>query len=89
MPVTKYRYFCMDPLDLEGIDPGVINHHLNIDPSVKPVKQKKRHFGPEKDKIIQVEVNKLLRTEHIRETLEWLSNVVLDRAIGGFFGVSL
>ncbi|KAL0449615.1 UNVERIFIED_CONTAM: hypothetical protein Slati_1517900 [Sesamum latifolium] len=45
--------FAWTPQDLQGIDPGVITHHLNIDPSVKLVKQKKRYFGPEKDKIIQ------------------------------------
>ncbi|KAL0457987.1 UNVERIFIED_CONTAM: hypothetical protein Slati_0425900 [Sesamum latifolium] len=39
--------FVWTPQDLEGIDPEVITHHLNIDPHVKPVKQKKRHFGPE------------------------------------------
>ncbi|KAL0342940.1 UNVERIFIED_CONTAM: hypothetical protein Sangu_1181400 [Sesamum angustifolium] len=71
--------FAWTPLDLEGIDPGVITHHLNLDPSVKPVKQKKRHFRPEKDKIIQGEVNKLLSAGHIKEIQlpEWLSNVVL------------
>ncbi|KAL0458761.1 UNVERIFIED_CONTAM: Transposon Ty3-G Gag-Pol polyprotein [Sesamum latifolium] len=39
----------------------------------------KQHFGPEKDKIIQEEVNKLLATGHIREIqfLEWFSHVVL------------
>ncbi|KAL0420494.1 UNVERIFIED_CONTAM: hypothetical protein Slati_3072300 [Sesamum latifolium] len=40
--------FAWTPQDLEGIDPQVIIHHLNIDPSYKPVKQKERHFGPEK-----------------------------------------
>ncbi|KAL0451446.1 UNVERIFIED_CONTAM: Pro-Pol polyprotein [Sesamum latifolium] len=50
-----------------------------------PVKQKKRHFGPEKDKIIQGEVNKLLTAGHIRETQfpKWLSNVVLVPKPGG------
>ncbi|KAL0452967.1 UNVERIFIED_CONTAM: hypothetical protein Slati_1274800 [Sesamum latifolium] len=69
----------MDPQDLEGIDPGLITHHLNLDSTVRPIKQKKRHFGPEKDKIIQGEVNKLLTVGHIREIEfpEWLSNVVL------------
>ncbi|KAL0346457.1 UNVERIFIED_CONTAM: hypothetical protein Scaly_1661700 [Sesamum calycinum] len=33
--------FAWTPKDLEGIDPGVITHHLNLEPSVKPVKQKK------------------------------------------------
>ncbi|KAL0413152.1 UNVERIFIED_CONTAM: Transposon Ty3-G Gag-Pol polyprotein [Sesamum radiatum] len=71
--------FGWTPQDLEGIDPGVMTHHLNLDPTVRPIKQKKRHFGPEKDKIIQGEVNKLLTAGHIREIqfLEWLSNVVL------------
>ncbi|KAL0462009.1 UNVERIFIED_CONTAM: hypothetical protein Slati_0088500 [Sesamum latifolium] len=65
--------------DLKGIDPKVITHQLNIDPGVKPVKQKKRHFGPEKDKVIQAEVDKLMAAGHIEEIQfpEWLSNVVL------------
>ncbi|KAL0462968.1 UNVERIFIED_CONTAM: Pro-Pol polyprotein [Sesamum latifolium] len=71
--------FTWTPQDLEGIDPGAITHHLNLDPTIKPVKQKKRHFGPEKDKIIQGEVNKLLTAGHITEIRfpKWLSNVVL------------
>ncbi|KAL0381941.1 UNVERIFIED_CONTAM: Polyprotein P3 [Sesamum latifolium] len=79
MPATQRGYLRMDPQDLEGIDPQVITHHLNIDPNCKPVKQKKRHFGPEKDKIIQAEVNKLMAAGHIEEIQfpEWLSNVVL------------
>ncbi|KAL0284645.1 UNVERIFIED_CONTAM: Transposon Ty3-G Gag-Pol polyprotein [Sesamum radiatum] len=69
----------MGSQDLEGIDPGVIRHHLNLDPTIRPIKQKKRHFGPEKDKIIQVVVKKLLTAGHIREIQfpEWLSNLVL------------
>ncbi|KAL0386198.1 UNVERIFIED_CONTAM: Transposon Ty3-G Gag-Pol polyprotein [Sesamum radiatum] len=71
--------FAWTPQDLEGIDPQVITHHLNIDPSYKPVKQKKRYFGPEKDKIIQAEVNKQMAAGHIEEIQfpEWMSNVVL------------
>ncbi|KAL0433781.1 UNVERIFIED_CONTAM: hypothetical protein Slati_2712400 [Sesamum latifolium] len=69
--------FAWTPQDLEGIDPQVITHHLNIDPNCKPIKQKKRHFGPEKDKIIQAEVNKLMAAGHIEEIQfpKWLSNV--------------
>ncbi|KAL0400191.1 UNVERIFIED_CONTAM: hypothetical protein Sradi_2362400 [Sesamum radiatum] len=72
--------FAWTPQDLEGIDPQVITHHLKIDPSYKSVKQKKRHFGPEKDKIIQAEVSKLMAAGHIEEIQfpEWLSNVVLS-----------
>ncbi|KAL0444490.1 UNVERIFIED_CONTAM: Pro-Pol polyprotein [Sesamum latifolium] len=77
--------FAWAPQDLEGIDPKVITHHLNIDPGVKPVKQKKRHFGPEKDKIIQAEVDKLMAAGHIKKIQlpEWLSNVVLVPKPGG------
>ncbi|KAL0411905.1 UNVERIFIED_CONTAM: Pro-Pol polyprotein [Sesamum latifolium] len=77
--------FAWTPQDLEGIDPQVITHHLNIDPNCKPIKQKKRHFGPEKDKIIQAEVNKLMVAGHIEEIQfpEWLSNVVLVPKPGG------
>ncbi|KAL0416934.1 UNVERIFIED_CONTAM: hypothetical protein Slati_3525300 [Sesamum latifolium] len=42
--------------DITGIDPGVIVHLLNVDPAYPPVKRKKRHFGPIKDKVIQDEV---------------------------------
>ncbi|KAL0409722.1 UNVERIFIED_CONTAM: hypothetical protein Sradi_1906600 [Sesamum radiatum] len=59
--------FAWAPLDLEGIDPSVITHHLNLDPTSRPIKQKRRHFGPEKDKIIQGEMDKLLAARHIRE----------------------
>ncbi|KAL0400105.1 UNVERIFIED_CONTAM: hypothetical protein Sradi_2353800 [Sesamum radiatum] len=82
------KYLRMDslgPEDLEGIDPSVITHHLNLDPTIRPVKQKKQHFGSEKDKIIQGEVNKLLTTGHIREKQfpELLSDVVLVSKPGG------
>ncbi|KAL0427700.1 UNVERIFIED_CONTAM: hypothetical protein Slati_2944800 [Sesamum latifolium] len=71
--------FAWTPQDLEGISPEVISHHLNIDPRIKQVKQKKRHFSPEKDKIIQAEVDKLMAAGHVKEIQfpEWLSNVVL------------
>ncbi|KAL0434519.1 UNVERIFIED_CONTAM: hypothetical protein Slati_2786200 [Sesamum latifolium] len=77
--------FAWAPQDLEGIDPNVITYHLKTDLSIKPVKQKKRHFGPEKDKIIQAEVDKLMAVGHIEEIQfpEWLSNVVLVPNPGG------
>ncbi|KAL0446392.1 UNVERIFIED_CONTAM: hypothetical protein Slati_1767100 [Sesamum latifolium] len=71
--------FAWTPQDLEGIDLSVITHHLNLDTSIRPVKQKNRHFGPEKDKIIQRDVNKLLTVGYVKEIQfpEWLFNVVL------------
>ena len=62
-----------------GIDPAVITHRLNISLSFKPVKQKRRSFAPERQKVINEEVSKLLRVDAIREVdyPEWLANVVL------------
>ncbi|XP_075486246.1 uncharacterized protein LOC142525845 [Primulina tabacum] len=63
--------------ELTGISPQVAEHKLNILPGSRAVKQKKRHFGPEKDKIIEEQVGELLRAGHIREVQfpTWPSNV--------------
>ncbi|KAL0448297.1 UNVERIFIED_CONTAM: hypothetical protein Slati_1386100 [Sesamum latifolium] len=83
--------FAWTPQNLEGINPEVISHHLNIDPRVKPVKQKKRHFGPQKDKIIQAEIDKLVTAGYVEEIQfpEWLSNVVLVPKPGSKWRMSI
>ncbi|XP_073300532.1 uncharacterized protein [Primulina huaijiensis] len=65
--------------ELTGISPQVAEHKLNILSGSRLVKQKKRHFGPEKDKVIEEQVRELLKAGHIREVQfpTWLSNVVL------------
>ncbi|KAJ9565054.1 hypothetical protein OSB04_001020 [Centaurea solstitialis] len=40
--------------DMVGIDPDIISHKLNVDPSFKPVKQKRRKFAPERNKLANV-----------------------------------
>ena len=42
--------------DMLGIDLSVITHHLNVYPSSKPVRQKKRVFAPERDNAIKEKV---------------------------------
>ena len=61
------------------IDPAVITHRLNVSPSFKTVKQKRRMFAPERQKAINEQFSKLLQADTIREVeyLEWLANVVL------------
>ena len=65
--------------DMGGIDPAIITHRLNVNPSFKPVKQKRRSFVPERQKVINEEVGKLLQAGAIKEVEypEWLANVVL------------
>ena len=66
---------------MSGIPPEVITHQLNIDPKVKPVRQKKRPFAPERQKVINEEVDKLLAANFIKEAtyLDWLINIVMVR----------
>ncbi|XP_073307094.1 uncharacterized protein [Primulina huaijiensis] len=71
--------FAWSQQELAGVSPQVAEHKLNILSGSRPVKQKKRHFGPEKDKVIGEQVGELLLAGHIREVQfhTWLSNVVL------------
>ena len=77
--------FAWKHADMGGIDPIVITHRLNVSPSFKPIKQKKRSFAPERQKSINEEVGKRLHTEAIREVEypEWLANVVLVKKVNG------
>ena len=42
--------FAWRQADMGGIDPTIIAHKLNTDPSFKPIKQKRRSFAPERQK---------------------------------------
>ena len=77
--------FARKQADMGGIDPTVITHRLNTNPSFKPVKQKRKSFAPERQKAINEEVGKLLQAGAIREVeyLEWLANVVLVKKANG------
>ena len=77
--------FAWKQADMEGIESTVITHRLNVSPSFKPIKQKRRSFTPERQKAINEEVNKLLQAGAIREVEypEWLANVVLVKKANG------
>ena len=77
--------FAWKQTDMGGIDPTVITHRLNINPSFKPIKQKRRSFAPERQKAINEEVDKLLQARAIREVEypKWLANVVLVKKANG------
>ena len=62
-----------------GINSTVATHQLNIIPTTKLVRQKVRHFHPNRHQIIQTEVENLLRVGFIIELKypEWLANVVV------------
>ncbi|KAK3022983.1 hypothetical protein RJ639_046687 [Escallonia herrerae] len=52
---TYADVFAWTAADTPGIDPKVITHRLNVDPSKKPIKQKKRTFAPERHEKIEEE----------------------------------
>ena len=58
--------FAWKQADMGGIDPTVIIHRLNVSPSLKTVKKKRRSVELERKKAINEEVEKLLHAGPIR-----------------------
>ncbi|KAK8924215.1 hypothetical protein KSP39_PZI019127 [Platanthera zijinensis] len=77
--------FAWSAKDMPGVDPDVAYHHLNIDPTVKPVQQKKRDVATKLDEPIREEVVKLLKAQFVREIQypAWVSNVIMVKKSGG------
>src|SRR5262249_46667183 len=44
--------FAWSDNDLPGVDPRVVSHRLNLDPSHRPVQQRQRRFAPERQEVI-------------------------------------
>jgi hypothetical protein len=61
------------------VDRSIIEHALNVDPSVRPRKQKLQKKSEDNDKVAKTEVKRLLSAGVIREVayLEWLANTVM------------
>ncbi|XP_042515380.1 uncharacterized protein LOC122089754 [Macadamia integrifolia] len=77
--------FAWSPVDMPGIDRGMIEHRLSLDPTHQPVKQKRRTFTPDREATVEEEVEKLLKARFIREIWysDWLANVVMVRNSSG------
>ncbi|KAL0384983.1 UNVERIFIED_CONTAM: Transposon Ty3-G Gag-Pol polyprotein [Sesamum radiatum] len=71
--------FAWEASDMQGVSPEIMVHKLNVHPEARPIKQKKRAFGVDRNRIIKEEVEKLLKINYIRPVQypEWLANVVL------------
>lgn len=61
------------------IDPTHVVHHLNLDATFPPMKQKQRRFVPERNKAISDEVDHLLEIRAIEEYFypKWICNLVV------------
>ncbi|XP_027094951.1 uncharacterized protein [Coffea arabica] len=78
--LRKYRdVFTLAAEEVRGVPHHLMIHELNVDPQVRPVKQKRRHLGPERSRAVGEEVDKLLPAKIIREVQypTWLSNPVM------------
>src|SRR3954447_23428220 len=76
----EYRsIFAWSTSDLVGVPSELAEHHINVNPKARPVKQSFRRTSDEKRKIIGDEVAKLLAADFIMAVLypDWLANPVL------------
>ena len=64
---------------MEGIDPMVMCHCLNLDSNKKSVRQQRRAMDAERYQALKDEVDKLLAYDFIKESFypSWLANPVL------------
>ena len=65
--------------DMPGIDINITCHKLNVDPTFKPIKQKRLKLGPERAGAVNDKVEKLLKAGSIAEVRyrDWLANPVV------------
>jgi hypothetical protein len=77
--------FAWSANDLYGVIRDVIEHSLNVDPTVKPRKKKLRKMSDDKAKGVRNEVKRLLSAGVIREVTypEWLANTVMVKKANG------
>ncbi|RVW29569.1 Retrovirus-related Pol polyprotein from transposon 17.6 [Vitis vinifera] len=66
---SNHDIFAWTHSDMKGIHPSIASHKLNVFPAARPVRQKIRRFHPDRQRVIQDEINKLLEAGFIREYL--------------------
>jgi len=70
--------FAWSANDLRGVSRDIIEHKLDIDPKIKPKKQKFRKMSDDKVAAVKAEVQRLLDAKVIGEVKypTWLANTV-------------
>ena len=53
--------------EMVGVPPELMIYQVNVNPQARPVRQKRRHFGPERNKAISEDIDKLLPAKMIHE----------------------
>ncbi|GJV76019.1 reverse transcriptase domain-containing protein [Tanacetum coccineum] len=77
--------FAWRPAVMTGVPRHIAEHHLNVREGCLPIKQKKRGQAPERNKVIQEEVEKLVDAGIMKEVHyhSWLSNPVMVKKHDG------
>jgi hypothetical protein len=77
--------FAWSANDLCGVNRDVIEHSLNVDPAIRPSKQKLRKMSDDKARGVRNKVKRLLSARVIREVTypEWLANTVMVKKANG------
>ena len=70
---------------MQGIDPVVMCHHLNLDSDKNPIRQKWQAMDTEQYQTLKDEVDKLLACDFIKESFypSWLANPILVKKPNG------
>ncbi|KAL5808663.1 hypothetical protein ACOSQ3_029354 [Xanthoceras sorbifolium] len=89
--VSIHPSFPDHKVNMTGINPRVLVHRLQVDPDYLPVKQKRRKFAPERNKVINEEIQKLIDIGSVREVNypDWLANVVVVKKKNGKWRVCI
>jgi hypothetical protein len=77
--------FASSANDLCGVNRDVIEHSLNVDPAIRPMKKKLRKMSDDKAEGARNEVKMLLSAGVIRQVTypEWLANTVMVKKANG------
>jgi hypothetical protein len=83
--INNKDVFTWSANDLCGVNRDVIEHSLNVDPTIRPRKQKLQKMSDDKAEGARNEVKRLLSARVIREVtyLEWLANTVMVKKANG------
>jgi hypothetical protein len=82
---NKKYVFAWSTNDLCGVNRDVIEHSLNVDPAIRPRKQKLQKMSDDKAEGARNKVKRLLSSRVIREVTypEWLANTVMMKKANG------
>ncbi|KAF8110955.1 hypothetical protein N665_0077s0018 [Sinapis alba] len=77
--------FAWTTVYMKGIDPTIISHELNVDPTYKHIRQKRWKLGPEQSKAVNDEFKRILTVGSITKVKypEWLANPVIVKKKNG------